>query len=881
MPPARSTVLLFVILSGVVASSALAAPPILQAGARLVDPPAVHDPRRIAVSPDGAHLYLRAFADQTLTVLARAAAPGTVARLAVYQDGVGGIDGLEWSGAVVVSPDGANVYTTSVAGDAVSVFTRDAATGLLTQTAVFRDGVGGIDGLAQANDLAIAPDGSSVYVTAAVDEAVTVFARDAGTGALTLVETIRDGAGGLESLRGVVVSPDGLHVYVVGDNTVVYVRDAVTGALTLASTLGTGGDQVLVPASGSHLYVYSTAGFGDGSIIVMARNATTGALAVTATLPQGNQSGATNPIALSPDDAFLYAGRRGARQIVTYARNPTTGALTAVDTVAVLPAGSGNFATAPTMPVVAPDGAHLYVLASVGDGLLAFERDTTTGLLTSVDADPSSLVAGDGLDGVRGVALDPDGDHVYAASERDDAVVVYDRDPVTGDLTWLQAISGGTVGMPRFLGLGAVVVAPDGRHVYVGGVDAVARFERDPSTGLLTYLGTLTLGAAAGALCDLVMDPTGVSIYTGCGDTLARDPIDGALTIVEDSFLAVNDVTISGDGRFVYTLRFDTIFVWSRNPVTGALTLVESIVESEVPLDTTSDVTFLVSPDDRFLFTAGRYLSVFERDPSTGRLRFRGQQSGPAAVGTAAITPDGAYLLPVRDLGVDVWAANPTNGALLPVSTLPEEDLATFTPQRIDTLSVSGDARVAYYAHGRDSTLGRIDIDPCGPVVVKSSFAATKTIADPTPGNDTLSIKGAFVLRGAPFASLDLVATGARVRVDAANGTSRADVTLPPGAYAGNGTRGWEQKGRTWLYRDRTGALLNGIGSVKLVEGANTAAGTVAVTLKAKNGSYPLLAGDAAPVVVVTIGAPEQCGRTIFDADDCTTGTTSMKCRPR
>ena len=50
----------------------------------------------------------------------------------VEQDGVGGLDGLDGASQVAVSPDGAHVYVAAFNDDAVTVFRRDASTGRLS-----------------------------------------------------------------------------------------------------------------------------------------------------------------------------------------------------------------------------------------------------------------------------------------------------------------------------------------------------------------------------------------------------------------------------------------------------------------------------------------------------------------------------------------------------------------------------------------------------------------------------------------------------------------------------------------------------------------------------------------------------------------------------
>jgi hypothetical protein len=126
------------------------------------------------------------------------------------------VDGLDLAESVASSPDGAHVYVTGSVDKAVATFSRDPATGALSFVEQDKDGVGGVDGLDSAFDVAASPDGAHVYVTGRLDDAVATFSRDSATGALTFVEQDKDGVGGVEGLdgaTGVAASPDGAHVY--------------------------------------------------------------------------------------------------------------------------------------------------------------------------------------------------------------------------------------------------------------------------------------------------------------------------------------------------------------------------------------------------------------------------------------------------------------------------------------------------------------------------------------------------------------------------------------------------------------------------------------------------------------------------------------------
>jgi hypothetical protein len=180
----------------------------------------------------------------------------------VLEDDTGGVDGLNGATGIVVSPDGKHVYVSS-AEDKLALFDRDSITGDLTFVTIYQDLVG--DTLTDLNDIALSPDGSSVYV-APDDNHVngpTVFSRDPMTGLLTFVETGPPyGTSGRNpftaSTLSVTVSLDGTTVIGSSHGTVsLYDRDSLTGGLTFQGGEAGRGERVEMSPDGLHVYAAS------------------------------------------------------------------------------------------------------------------------------------------------------------------------------------------------------------------------------------------------------------------------------------------------------------------------------------------------------------------------------------------------------------------------------------------------------------------------------------------------------------------------------------------------------------------------------------------------------------------------------------------------
>ncbi len=153
--------------------------------------------------------------------------------------------------------------------------------------------------------------------------------------------------------------------------------------------------------------------------------------------------------------------------------------------------------------------------------MAVFSRNVTTGALTFVEAQRDGIDAVDGLGGAWAVVLSPDGAHVYVAGRYDAALAVFTRTPTTGALSFVEVQRDGIGGVDGLSGAWSVAVSPDGTYVYAGGSidNALAVFRRDATTGALTFIeaqrdgvaGVNGLGGAAG----VTVSPDGAQVYVG------------------------------------------------------------------------------------------------------------------------------------------------------------------------------------------------------------------------------------------------------------------------------------------------------------------------------------------------------------------------------
>ena len=391
-------------------------------------------------------------------------------------------------------------------------------------------------GLTQDQSIVLSPDGKSAYVTALSDNAIVRFTRNTTTGVLTAAGCIADvgsnpaGCGttakGLLGAADVAVSPDGKSVYVAANGTAIvrFARDTTSGALTFqgctadvgnnfdgcgATTKGLNGARaVAVSADGKSVYVASSH---DNALVTFSRNTTTGGLtaqgciAATANNPDG--CGATTKglgfaydLTLSSDDKSAYVVSFSDSALVRFTRNTTTGALTPAGCIGAVghnPAGCGTTTKGlhgASGLTVSHDGATLYATSLLDSAVVRFTRNTTSGALTAVGcrADSGQNPAGcgvtaQGLVEAGTVTVSGDGKNVFVGTAFD--LVTFSRNTTSGALTPTGCISD-TGGNPQacgettpgLRGAGEIVVSNSGKWVYVTAPadNAIVRFSRVP-----------------------------------------------------------------------------------------------------------------------------------------------------------------------------------------------------------------------------------------------------------------------------------------------------------------------------------------------------------------------------------------------------------------
>ncbi len=571
-------------------------------------------------------------------------------------------------GSLAVTPDGSQLLVTSDLNKTLSIFQLD-ANGIPTYTGVQTlnrfigaegvavspngqfayvvgngsmaelsqvNGQWSIDffygGLGQASFVGVTPDGNYVYTSnTAPSTTITVFAVTDSFGDLAEYNQIKggsttgaDGRQLFSTFTTPAIGPgDTLEVAGTNNAGVAIVQQTVLSQIMQSGVGGAlfqqGSSPLQEPFNQSDVAVqssvatprYYTVDSATSSVTVFGPN-TLGAYYPLQSLQDGEVVGGhlltelagAQAVAISPDNANLYVAIAGNNStppgiavfgLDTNPNDASFGLITAF--VQLVPNAD---MTGVVRLEVSGDGKSVYALGTGNNILWTLNRNPATGALQAVQTLTSAPTTFN-LAYLTSVTPSPDGNTVYGVSPEDGALATLVRN-AQGNLVLQSVILEGEQfpGNQVVTGLSvpvATALSPDGSTVYVlsQGDSAISIFSRNynissPDYGQLSFVGT-------------VSDP---ALATGTG------------------------LTVSPDGQSVYvtTNSSPEVVLFQRNPTSGMLTLVPSIVETGdattlQALENINDPSAVaISPDSSTVYITGsadNSINVFQRvaDPTS------------------------------------------------------------------------------------------------------------------------------------------------------------------------------------------------------------------------------------------------------------------------
>jgi DNA-binding beta-propeller fold protein YncE len=176
--------------------------------------------------------------------------------------------------------------------------------------------------------------------------------------------------------------------------------------------------------------------------------------------------------------------------------------------------------TFPKWLALSPDGLSLYVSGQNSDSVAIFRRATRSQAFSQPSgtagcvADPGTAAtlgcaSAPGLVRPQGLAVSPDGKHLYVAASGSAAIAAFARAADSGALTFVQCLSNsaqpasGCASAPGLAGASFATVPKDGLNVYVTAVDsnALTVYQRDQATGALMQSGCFVDASTPLATC--------------------------------------------------------------------------------------------------------------------------------------------------------------------------------------------------------------------------------------------------------------------------------------------------------------------------------------------------------------------------------------------
>lgn len=587
-----------------------------------------------------------------------------------------------------------------------------------------------LQGLGGAIASALSPDGRYLYVAAFTDHAVSIFARDPLTGALTFVGSLADTAGpasarigakgglvdGLSGVADLAISPDGEYLYTASweDDAIGIFRRGAGGGLFFEGTIT---DPVLrrldavsalaLSPDGGRLFATA---YNSASLCVFDRQASDGSLSLSQCVVDPTLLDGARGLALTADGARAYVAAMESDALAWWDLGSTTGPQAVRDGDPGVSGLDGAYAVA-----LSQDGEDVYVASFHGERLvhlrrsppgLSFVEEHALGLGAKVDVwvHPSDAVifvtsidgavyrlfrnAGDGrltpstyfpttaagIESPVGLTGSASGEHLYVAA-LSGSVVEFRLTYAIGEWYPVQVQTIGSEATPLLEGLSEVVVDPAGRALYAAGEGSILKLRREPSLGTVWLFNWLSVpGLSRSAL--VVLDGGHVYVGSEQSGTVVRRrsnlTLEGELTT---SLSGISDLAAAPNGQHLYAVSdADEALVVLYPAGPAALAEIDRLDGSTHPtiFDGTSWVG--VSPDGSHVYTAsyGRgAVTSWERDADTGLLTLRSSVavsgSGSSQRASAAVSPDGRHVYAVGLTGDDLRVyERQPDGALLP-----------------------------------------------------------------------------------------------------------------------------------------------------------------------------------------------------------------------
>lgn len=522
---------------------------------------------------------------------------------------------------IALPPDGRVAYVGSRSFNKIYLLSRNTSTGILTYSSTYTTPAGTLPYM-----LYTSSDNANLYASSwgsDTTKAVLQYSRNTLTGNLTALSP--EGLSGGAQMQYLNFNPNetGIHCGSAPSGFIwIYIRNPATGVLSLLANQGGSAYRATYSADGNILFGMNSNNFAAGltsttltySPVQFNVNPTTGEL-TERLYPKMIAFWGSGVVIPSPNYDYYYAPLNTQNNIIKFKNEG--GYLIPQNYPA--PMGSALSLGAqttrqnyPSYCAVSPDGKSLYTNGywPYGGGSnytpygAQFDIDPVTKIPSRSTFTPTSTIQGNG-----GIVISSDSSFVYIVDDINPPVIrQYSRNLVTGDLT---PLSTPTVSLPAPFPFSASqpknlwsvpVLTPDGKNLYVhysatwsgySYIPFIVQYSRNTTTGLLTLVGTTSVGNTAFYVStsydqtfssSIIMHPSGNFLYAVGSFSGVRtltgfsiNPSTGNLTQL-NSITPVSDLcfgAITPDGNYIYLpLSTGDMLIIRVNSSTGNLTLI-------------------------------------------------------------------------------------------------------------------------------------------------------------------------------------------------------------------------------------------------------------------------------------------------------------------
>ncbi|PWF21459.1 putative Ig domain-containing protein [Corticimicrobacter populi] len=266
-------------------------------------------------------------------------------------------------------------------------------------------------------------------------------------------------------------------------------------------------------------------------------------------------------IQASADGSMLFV--TGSQGTALFGRDATTGALTSMGTLASNPE-DGSYGT--ISQVVQHGQNRLYATSDDGS-LLVFERNSGSTAWRVAHQYSDAGETGIQLDGANALIRSNDGNYLFVGTSGGNTLASVFRIGTDGQLTFVAAAQGLDHGADSQYFTSTLTLSPDGTRLYAfdSGNNVLRALSINATTGVLSELGTTTVGSRQSGIIDLIATTDGSALIAirDNGVDLYAIGSDGIPTMkrtydaLGEGLRSLRGATLSEDGTQLYLAKGD------------------------------------------------------------------------------------------------------------------------------------------------------------------------------------------------------------------------------------------------------------------------------------------------------------------------------------